>query len=415
MGSHENGATADSAPARSGRSGDWLHTWVAAPRWAEPHEMPPAPFVRDDLVLADTTLRQTVRTCLGGRRLRLRLSNAFGGAPLPVTAVSVALPRGGRAGVAAIEPGSARPVTFHGRPAVVVPVGAQMVSDPLDFDVPAHANLTVTVYLAEGQASAEVTAHPGSRTTSYLRAGNHLAAADLPDATAVDFWYFLSGLEVPAPAEPESAAAVMFGDSLTDGRGSTTNANNRWPDLFVSRLHRRPRTRAVAVLNQAIGGNRVLADGVGPSALARLERDVLAVSGVRWLVVFAGTNDIGTAEATAAAQKQIADDLIAAYHQIVLRAHAHGITVYGATLLPFGGHAAYDDPAGHREAARQTVNRWIRTGGRFDHVIDFDRAARDPAQPRRLRDGYDVGDHLHLNPAGYQALADAVPVALFQP
>ncbi|GHD56256.1 hypothetical protein GCM10010317_042470 [Streptomyces mirabilis] len=170
----------------------------------------------------------------------------------------------------------------------------------------------------------------------------------------------------------------------------------------------------VAILNQAAGGNRVLHDGLGPNALARLDRDVLAQSGVAWLLVFEGVNDIGTAEPTEAAQKQVTTDLIAAYEQIVVRAHAQGIRVYGATLTPFGGNTGYDDAAGYREASRQAVNRWIRTSGRFDAVVDFDRAARDPRQPARLLTAIDVGDHLHLNPAGYQLLADAVPARLFQ-
>lgn len=408
----DDGGASGDAPAvlRPGES--WLHTWVATPRRADPHELPPAPFVRDGVVLAGATLRQTVRTSVGGRRLRLRFSNAFGDAALPIAAVSVAAPRDGRAGVSAVEPGSARRVTFHGRPSVVIPAGAQMVSDPLDLDVPPQANLTVTVYLAQGLASTGVTSHPGSRTTSYLLAGDHVAADDLPGATAVDHWYLLSGLEVSAP--PEAVAVVLLGDSLTDGRGSTTNANDRWPDLFLARLHARPQQRDIAVLNQGSGGNRVLDHGLGPSVLTRLDGDVLAVNGVRWLVVFAGTNDIGTAEPNPTAQRQVADDLIAAYEQIVLRVHPHGILVYGATLLPFGGHTDYDDPAGHREAARQAVNRWIRTGGAFDAVIDFDRAVRDPAAPYRLRPEYDVDDHLHLNPAGYRALADTVPLSLFE-
>ncbi len=294
--------------------------------------------------------------------------------------------------------------------ATVVPVGAQVVSDPIDFTVAAQSNLTVTTYLAQGQASTDITSHPGSRTTSHLLAGNHVSAQDLPGATPVDHWYFLSGVEVRASSR--TSAAVVLGDSLTDGRGSTTNGNDRWPDQLLTRLRSHPATADVAVLNQGAGGNRVLNDGLGPSALARLDRDVLAQSGVAWLVVFEGVNDIGTAEATDAAQKQVADDLIAAYEQIVVRAHAQGIRVYGATLLPFGGHD-YDDPAGHREAARQAVNDWIRTSRRFDEVIDFDQALRDAADPRRLAAAYDVGDHLHLNPTGYRALAEAVPTRLF--
>lgn len=443
MTSDGRSATPHSEPASLPATGRWVHTWVAAPQPTEPENLPPAPFTRDNLVLADATLRQTVRTSVGGRQLRLRISNAFGGADLPITAVSVALPGGGRAGTAAIEPGSARTVTFGGRPSVVVPVGAQVVSDPLDFVVAPRANLTVTIHLAEGQPSRQVTSHPGARTTSYLLAGNHVNAEDLPGATPVDHWYFLSGLEVPAVGG--TAAVIAVGDSLTDGRGSTTNGNDRWPDRLADRLHRGlslpdpatrgtatgspathgPATQHVAVLNQGIGGNRVLRDGLGPSLLARLDRDVLAVSGARWLVVFAGVNDIGTTAPTAAAQQQLTDELIAAYQQIVVRAHAQGIRVYGATLTPFGGSDPYDDPAGHREAARQAVNRWIRSGGRsdsqldsqldgqFDAVLDFDRAVRDPAVPRRLLPAYDVGDRLHLNPIGYQALADAVPVRLF--
>jgi len=384
--------------------GHWVNTWVSMPQLTEPHNLPPAPFTGPDGVLHDSTLRQTVRVSVGGHRLRLRFSNAFGGTALPITAVTVALPAGGQAGVSAVRPGTTRRVTFHGRPSVTVPVGAQMVSDPLDFPVGARANLTVTAYLADGQRSLEVTSHPGSRTTSYLMAGNHVDAADLPGATRTDHWYFLSGVEVVADAD----AVVLLGDSLTDGRGSTTNQNNRWPDQLLNRLG------GVAVLNQAAGGNRVLNDGLGPNALARLDRDVLAQSGVRWLLVFEGVNDIGTAEATEPAQKQLAADLIAAYDQIIVRAHAKGLRVYGATLLPFGGNTGYDDPAGLREETRQVVNEWIRTSGRFDAVVDFDAVVRDPAEPRRLLPVADEGDHLHLNPTGYRMLADAVPARLFR-
>jgi lysophospholipase L1-like esterase len=373
--------------------------------------MPPAPFTQDHRVLADATVRQTVHVSTGGQHLRLRFSNAFGGAALPITSVSVALPLGEQAGVSGIRPGSSRPVTFGGRSSVVVPVGAQMVSDPLDFDLEPGSNLTVTTYLAEGQASNDITSHPGSRTTSYLQAGNHVGDEDLPGATATNHWYFLSGVETWS--EAATAAAVMLGDSLTDGRGSTTNMNNRWPDQLLKRLQSHGSTADIAILNQAAGGNRVLNDGLGPNALARLDRDVLAQSGVQWLLVFEGINDIGTAEPTPAAQKQVTADLIAAYDQFVVRAHAQGIRVYGATLTPFGGNALYDDADGSREAARQSVNQWIRTSGRFDGVVDFDRAARDPQQPSRLLPTIDDGDHLHLNPAGYQLLADAVPARLF--
>ncbi len=400
---------ADSGP-RHGNA-HWVNTWTSMPQLTEPANMPPPRFVQDDSVLADTTLRQTVHTSLGGGTMRLRFSNAFGGAPLPITAVSVAEPLDGRAGVSAIEPGTSRRVTFHGDPSTVVPVGAQVVSDPLRFPLEAQENLTVTVYLAEGQASHEITSHPGSRTTSYLLAGDHVGADELSGASPVDHWYFLSGVEVRARST--AAAAVVLGDSLSDGRGSTTNGNDRWPDRLAARLRGRPATSDVAVLNQAAGGNRVLHDGLGPNALARLDRDVFAQSGVAWLVVFEGVNDIGTAEATEAAQQRAAEDLISAYDQMITRAHAQGIPVYGATLTPFGGHPSYDDPGGHREAARLRVNEWIRTSHRFDAVLDFDEVVRNPRNPSALLPAYDVGDHLHLNPVGYQALADAVPRDLF--
>jgi lysophospholipase L1-like esterase len=382
----------------------WVHTWTAMPQLTEPGNLPPAPFTQPGLVLSDATLRQTIHTSIGGSGLRLRFSNAFGGADLPITRAAIALPVDGRAGVSAIRAGTSRPVTFGGRESVVVRMGAQVVSDPIDLAVAARSNLTVTVYLATGQASDSITSHPGSRTTSYLLSGDHHDAADLPGATTADHWYFLSGAEVRAS---DTSAVVMLGDSLTDGRGSTTNQNDRWPDQLLARL------RGVAVLNQAAGGNRVLRDGLGPNALARLDRDVLTPSGVAWLVVFEGVNDVGTADATAEGQRVVAQDLIDAYDQIVVRAHAQDIRVYGATLTPFGGNEGYDDAAGLREGARRTVNEWIRHAGRFDAVIDFDAAVRDPAAPRQLSPAYDVGDHLHLNPTGYGVLAAAVPSRLF--
>ncbi|MBT8224896.1 MAG: SGNH/GDSL hydrolase family protein [Dactylosporangium sp.] len=406
------GATGPEGRATPSGDGPWVNTWVSMPQLTEPQNLPPEPFTQDRMVLADSTLRQTIHTSVGGRRMRLRFSNAFGGTALPITTASVALPVDGQAGVSAIQAGSARPVTFGGRSSVVVPAGAQVVSDPVDLVLAPRSNLTVTIYLAEGQPSRGVTSHPGSRTTSYLLAGNQVEAEDLPAATCTEHWYFLSGVEVCSGNT--TMAVAILGDSLTDGRGSTTNMNNRWPDQWLERLQANRRTAGIAILNQAAGGNRVLNDGLGPNALARLDRDVLAQSGVIWLIVFEGVNDIGTAEATAAAQKRIADDLIAAYDQIIIRAHARGIRVYGATLSPFGGNADYDDPDGYREAARQAVNGWIRTSRRFDSTIDFDLATRDPENPRQLLATVDGGDHLHLNPAGYRALAEAVPLRLFQ-
>jgi lysophospholipase L1-like esterase len=387
----------------------WVHTWAAMPQLTESSNMPPAPFTQNGVVMANATLRQTVHVSVGGTQLRLRFSNAFGGAPLPITAVTVAQPRGGQAGVNAVEPGTSRPVTFRGKTSTTIQKGAQTVSDPISFPLAAQANLTVTTYLAQGQASTGITSHPGSRTTSHLLAGDHVRADTMSGSTPTDHWYFLSGVEVVSG--PTTASAVVLGDSLTDGRGSTTNGNDRWPDLLLARLQSQPDTADVAVINQAAGGNSVLRGGLGPTALSRLDRDVLAQSGIEWLLVFEGVNDIGGSPATDAGQRQIAAELIDAYDQIIVQSHAQGIRVYGATITPFGGNG-YDDAAGHHDQARQAVNTWIRTSGRFDAVIDFDQAVRDPAQPRRLRAAYDSGDHLHLNPTGYRALADAVPAHL---
>ncbi|MGY1502846.1 SGNH/GDSL hydrolase family protein [Streptomyces sp. QTS52] len=396
----------------AGTAPHWVDTWTSMPQLTEPGNMPPAPFTGERAVLVDTTLRQTVRVSVGGERVRLRFSNAFGTTPLPLTAVTVALPLDNRAGASAVEPGTLREVTFAGRRSTTVPAGAQVVSDPLDFGLRPATDLTVTTYLADGQASLALTSHPGSRTTSYLRTGDGTAEQDLSGATPVNHWYLLSDVEVLSGRD--TRAVTVLGDSLSDGRGSTTNGNNRWPDQLLDRLRGLPGGGRIAALNQAAGGNRVLNDGLGPNALARLDRDVLAHSGVSWLIVFEGVNDIGTAEATPAAQQRVTDDLIAAYRQIVVRAHAQGIRVYGATLTPFRGNMPYDDPAGLRETARQAVNGWIRTGGGFDAVVDFDRAVRDPADPGRLRADLHDGDWLHLNPEGYRTLAAAVPASWFR-
>ncbi|MEV5602448.1 SGNH/GDSL hydrolase family protein [Streptomyces sp. NPDC052299] len=396
------------APGPREHGAHWVSTWTSMPQLTEPSNMPPGPFTGDDSVLTDTTLRQTVHVSAGGDHIRLRFSNAFGGAVLPITEVSVALPLDGKAGTGAIRPGTSHKVTFRGSPSIDVPAGAQAVSDPLDFRVAPGSNLTATVYLATGQASTALTSHPGSRTTSYLLRGDHVRDTDLPGATTTDHWYLLSGVEVWARST--TSATAVLGDSLTDGRGSTTNGNDRWPDALQRRL-----TDRTSVVNQAAGGNRLLADGLGPNGLARLDRDVLAQSGTDRLIVFEGVNDIGTADATPAAQKRTAEAVITAYDQIITRAHAQGIRVYGATLTPFGGNTGYDDPDGYREEARQRVNTWIRTSGRFDAVLDFDRAVRDPHRPTALRASLEVGDHLHLNPAGYRALAEAVPARLFEP
>ena len=284
---------------------------------------------------------------------------------------------------------------------MTVPAGALVVSDALNFDVPPLSDLAVTIDVRG--APAGVTGHPGSRATSFFQPGDAVSSRELASAVRVEHWYFLSGIDVLAP--PGAAAVAVLGDSITDGRGSTTDGNDRWTDHLARRLQAGRATAQVAVLNHGIGGNRLLRDRLGQSALARLDRDILAQPAVRWLIVLEGINDIGTRAAAA--------DIIFAYEQIIERAHQHDILVYGATLMPFEGfeYANYYSPEG--EADRQRINGWIRTSGRFDGVIDFDAVTRDPTRPSRLSAAVDGGDHLHPSAAGYRIMADAVDLALF--
>jgi lysophospholipase L1-like esterase len=308
----------------------------------------------------------------------------------------------------AIRPESDKALTFHGQLSVTIPPGALMFSDPVDFDLAALSDLAVTVHL-DG-APKDVTTHPGARATTFLRAGDSVSAADLPTASRTDHWYFLNGVDVLAKSS--GAAIVTLGDSITDGRNSTTDKNGRWPDYLASRLQANKSTTGIGVLNEGIGGNRLLNDGLGPNALARLDRDVLAQSGVRWLIVLVGINDIGTRVNARERNEQAttALELIGAYEQIILRAHAHNIRVYGATIMPYEG-AFYFSRDG--EADRQTINNWIRTSRKFDGVIDLDAATRDPQNPSHLSAAADSGDHLHPADGGYKIIGNAIDLKLF--
>lgn len=379
-------------PLARGDEGRWVGTWAAAPQLTEANNMPPAPG------LADATLRQVVHVSLGGRRMRVRFSNAFGTRPLAIIAAEVATPAGG----AAIRAESRRPLTFGGQTSVTIPRGAPMVSDPLDFDLPPLSDLAVTLRIKDRTDA--VTGHPGARCTSYLQAGDAVAEPDLPRAARTPHWYYLCGVDVEAP-DASAAAVAVLGDSITDGRGSPTDGNGRWTDHLARRLQGEARTNRIGVLNMGLGGNRLLNDGLGPNALARLDRDVLAQPGVRWVIVLEGINDLGTRSASAR-------DLIHAYKQIIHRAHARGITAYGATILPCSG-SFYFTP--ELEAARQEVNAWIRGAGHFDAAIDFDAAVRDPLKPAHLSGAADGGDHLHPGPEGYRIMGGTVDLALFGP
>jgi lysophospholipase L1-like esterase len=387
--------------ARTDAPAAWIPTWVSTQQLTEPHNVPPAPG------LAGATLRQIAQPALGGSKLRLSVSNVFGDAPLTLRAVHVALSAGGSAVHA--ERGSL--VRFGGNGSITVQPGASMISDPVELAVPAFANLAVTIAFDEAPPGA-ITGHPGSRTTSFLQPGADVAAPRMDSAQGVDHWYFLNRIDVWT--DSRARAAVTLGDSITDGRGSNTNQNDRWPNLLSRRLLASTATAHVSVLNQGAGGNRMLRDGLGPNMLARLERDVLAMPRVRWLLVLAGVNDIGTAVSARAAGQPAAsaEDLIAAYRQMVLRAHDHDILVYGATVLPFEGFTAYF--SAQSEADRQTLNAWIRSSGELDGVIDFDAITRDPSSPTRLSSAVDGGDHLHPSAEGYRIMADAIDLGLFR-
>jgi lysophospholipase L1-like esterase len=353
--------------------------------------------------LNNQTIRQIVHTSIGGSRVRVVLSNAFGTAPVQIGGAHVAL----RDKEAAIVAGSARPLLFSGRTTTTILAGATLVSDPVDLNMPAVSDLAVDLFLPGdlGVSPSPVTTHNGASQTNYLsEAGNHSGAMSLPAVGRTNAWFLIARVEVAAPAN--TIGIVAFGDSITDGARSTTDMNARWPDVLARRLAAR-RGPGAAVMNAGISGNQVLGDGAGVSALARFDRDVLMQTGVTHVIVLEGINDIGIARNS---PTPTAEDLIAGHKQLIERAHARGLKIYGATLTPFDG-AAYYTPEG--EAKRTALNEWIRTGKAYDGIIDFDKATRDPNAPTKFLPAYDSGDHLHPGDAGYKAMGEAIDLALF--
>lgn len=385
-------------------TGRWIGSWASAQQVPEERNALPTN------TLNDATLRQIVRLTAGGDRMRVRISNAFGTTPLRVMATHVARPLSPAS--AAIDPASDRAVTFAGKAEITVPAGAEYLSDPVAYRAEALSDLAVTIHLET--APAVQTSHPGSRATSYILAGDKVAAADLPEAKTVDHWFQLSGVEVEAGKA--SAAIVLLGDSITDGYGVKANTNQRWPDAFATRLQANPKTCGLAVLNLGIGGNRVLLDGLGPSAAARFDRDVLMQAGVSHVLILEGVNDLGglTRDKPASPDQHagLVSEITTAYAQMVQKARARGIKVIGATIMPYGA-SAYYHPDALNEQDRQAVNAWIRAPENFDAVVDMDRVMRDPAMPDRLAPAYDSGDGLHPSMAGYRMMAEAIPLELF--
>ncbi len=386
------------------RPQNWVATWGASQQIPEQQNALPV----DDL--RDSTVRQIFHLSIGGAALRVHISNAFGTESLHVTAAHIARPVSISA--PAIDPASDSALTFAGEKDVTIPPGAEFVSDPVDFSVAPLSDLAVTYHLAFPPATE--TGHPGSRATTYVVHGDAAGAVNLVNPKTLDHWYQVSEIDVATSLGGSSIAAL--GDSITDGHGATTNGNDRWTDVLAARLQKLPATRNVGVTNQGIGGNHLLTDGLGPNALSRFDRDVLSPAGVRWLIVFEGVNDLGgltrTGEVPVASHDALVRRVISAYEQIVLRAHEHGLRVYGATITPYVG-STYYHPDPLSETDRQAVNAWIRMPGHFDSVIDFDAVVRDPQYPDRLLPGLDCGDHLHPSPAGYKAMGEAIPLGLF--
>ena len=386
--------------ARAKAPQNWIGTWTASPQAQWDGDFPLSTNVPFNLW--NQTIRMVMRVSLGGKRTRVALSNEYGSRPLVIGAAHVALADS----EARIVGGSDRPLTFGGETRVIIPPGAEVVSDPADLDVPPLGKLSVSLFLPD--ATPLSTFHWDGRQTAYIAAGNLVAEDDIEAESTISARVFVTGILVDAPKA--SRAVVAMGDSITDGNGSTPNANSRWPDFLARRLA----DKNVAVLNAGISAARLLQDRMGANALARFERDVLSQPHVKAVILLMGINDIawpGTGFAPDAPQIT-SKQLIAGYRLLIARARTHGVRIIGATLTPFEG-ALEDTPLKgyfslEKEQTRQAVNQWIRTGGEFDAVVDFDAVTRDPQNLTRFRNNLDSGDHLHPSDDGYKAMADAI-------
>ena len=374
----------------------WVGTWAAAPAALDN----PEGFGSRDL-----TLREIVHVSIGGPLTRVVLTNEFGTEPLRIGSVHIATAAKGNA----ISLLSANALTFGGRPLVTIPAGALAVSDPVALTLQPLSDVTVSLFLP-AQTISKVSGHASANQTSFVAPGDVVGKSSLSGATPIHSWPFLKGIDTRVSGL--HSAIICLGDSITDGVQTTENANARWPDVLAVRLHAGGRTARLSVLNEGIGGNRIFLEGTGPAALARFDRDVLSQAGAKYLILFEGINDIGTAFGPNRPGSPLsAEDLIAGFQQMAERAHTHGLKVIGATLTPYGG-AGYASAQG--EAVRKAFNAWIRTNKDLDGVIDFESATRDPGNPDVFAADVDSGDHLHPKDAGYKRMADAIDLSLFK-
>ena len=373
--------------------GHWVGTWGTAPQLVERHNNPPAPG------LENNSLREIVQVSIGGKRVRLKLTNEFSQEATEIKAVELAIAK--TAGSSSeIDEQSTVSLTFSGNSSVTIPAGGKVVSDAIDFRMDNRQNVAITIHY--GKTSKSVSGHPGSRTTSYLKEGN---TTDFTDAIRTDHWYNILALEVDAPKK--AGAVAILGNSITDGRGSTTNQQNRWPDVLSRRLLQNKKTRSVGVLNMGIGGNCVLGGGLGPAAVNRYPRDLFGQEGVKWIILFEAVNDLGYARNGV----QSAERIIDVYKQIIEEAHQKGIRVFGATITPFKGNNYYSED---HEKGRSIINDWIRTTEMLDGVIDFDQAVRNPQDTAALQSQFLFeNDWLHLNAKGYETMGGCIDLNLF--
>jgi lysophospholipase L1-like esterase len=387
----------------------WAGTWGASP---SPQLPDVAQMSKANLTFANQTLREIVHISIGGSLVRVRLSNAYGKQAVEIGAAHIALRQKG----AAIAAGSDHVLTFSGQSSVTIPPNALVLSDPIPLQVAPSSDLAISIFLPKSTLGAGI--HYSAQQTNYLAAGNVTSARDIPKASTLGSWVFLTGVDVAAP---ESASTlVAFGDSTTDGARSTDNTNHRWPNFLADRLLKQTGAAPIGVLDEGIGGNRILHDpnsniAFGVNALARFDRDVLAQPGIKYLIVLEGINDLGHAGPNLFPTEQVsAEDIIAGLKQLIERAHEKGIKIYGATLTPFAGTVFPGYFSEGKEVKRKVVNKWIRTSRAFDAVIDFEKAVQDPANPDHLSAAFDSGDHLHPKDDGYKAMADCIDLSLFR-